>query len=269
MKNVFNSLIRTYKSELTNQNNLTKPELEKRLADFSQKVGEMYLLGTLTHEIGHLVGLRHNFVSSLSNEIDPIDREKTVIQAYNDPSYIFPKIGTSIMEYPISIIRMLRGFQVMQKRVFEYDQYAIDAAYSKDTEKKDILFCTDGDVSKYIDCARSDDGPISHKAYYASYIQSIQDAVSNSLDNYLLTGSNLRQAFLSNLKTLTVRSGFMVNLLNKDNKFISGYKNEDLRKSELADIPGAEGFVLKLVVDMDEVLGEILIAAKRNSTLKN
>lgn len=267
-KGVFKSLIGAYQTKLTNQNDLTKPELEKRLAAFSQKVGEMYLLGTLTHEIGHLVGLRHNFVSSLSNEIDPIDREKIVIQAYNDPSYIFPKIGTSIMEYPISVIRMLRGFQVMQKRVFEYDQYAINAAYSKDTVKKDILFCTDGDVSKYIDCARSDDGPISHKAYYHSYIKSIQNAVSSSLEKYLLTGSNLRQAFLSNLKTLTVRTGFMVNLLNKDNKFISGYKNEDLRKSELADIPGEEGFVLKLVVDMDEMLDTILLKARQNSIEK-
>lgn len=117
-----------------------------------------YVRQVVAHEVGHTLGLRHNFAGSLTTTIDPSIFD-TVSKIYFMTGKLLPgMIPTStVMDYTPSMISSMIGAYIRQgEGALVYDKQAIDFGYSdKEVDPKTFVpFCTDGHKGKgiYHDC---------------------------------------------------------------------------------------------------------------------
>ena len=129
-------------------------EKEKIFLRFSQD----YVRQVVAHEIGHTVGLRHNFAGSLKTTLNPQNYNKISKEFFMTGDLKEGTIpGGTVMDYTPSMISSMLGAHIRLKREgLSYDKQAIQFGYTK-TDASDIdfdVFCTDGDRAKniYKDC---------------------------------------------------------------------------------------------------------------------
>jgi hypothetical protein len=131
---------------------IVEPSLDDKAA---QKVAIDYIRQVVAHEIGHTLGLRHNFAGSLASTIATADRPQ-VFQKYLDEGKATTDavFSSSVMEYTLPEESAMMGDQ-MKSQAFDYDKMAIATLYD-DAKYKDSewpLFCTDTSMGAFIDCA--------------------------------------------------------------------------------------------------------------------
>ncbi len=114
-----------------------------------------YVRQVVAHEVGHTLGLRHNFIGNETTNINS-DNYSTILEEYllNDylPADLMP--ASTVMDYVPTTIASLTGAYIRQQRLaLPYDQAAIQwAYYQNQTVDKIPAFCTDNNKGKYIDC---------------------------------------------------------------------------------------------------------------------
>lgn len=101
--------------------------------------------GVVAHEMGHVMGLRHNFAGSYYNGVDDgTHLEKT--REFLTAGTIAPlALSTSIMDYANAVDDVMNG-KYLLTGVMTYDQNVIDWGYKGDESKKSLPFCTDGET---------------------------------------------------------------------------------------------------------------------------
>ena len=124
----------------------------------------------IAHEMGHVLGLRHNLASSLMSNINLNERSellKNYLSHANAPLGANKYLSESIMDVFSAADDALMGSQIRElsstdyahsplATIYRYDREAIDYGYSDIPMKGDTPFCSDNDIKHYVDCQRWD-----------------------------------------------------------------------------------------------------------------
>lgn len=148
----------------------------------------------IAHEMGHVLGLRHNLGSSTSSNISLSERAHFLKEYLTTGN---PSLGTdkyfssSIMDVFSAADDALMGSQIRHlinsdlrtsplATLYKYDFEAIRYGYFDEAMKTDTPFCTDDDLQRYLDCQRWDisSTPV---LYAASRLSSLPTQVSVAL----------------------------------------------------------------------------------------
>jgi len=118
-----------------------------------------YLRHVVSHEVGHTLGLRHNFAGSLGSEVSVKDKNKIylgyALQGVKPDQKIYT---SSVMDYLTFSERVLTGVQE-QTQILPYDRQMMEWGYLNKTIPNDSpLFCTDTQLGKFLDCLVTDSG---------------------------------------------------------------------------------------------------------------
>jgi hypothetical protein len=143
------------------------------------RVAQDYVREVVAHEVGHIVGLRHNFAGSLGATLtakELNDWFKAYLTGKPLDAYTNKLASTSIMEYTVFKGGVFIGWQMRTlKQVLPHDRAAIGWGYfdSGEARTNKMLFATDDDVGRYGDVQRFDYGPEPVVSAYAETAQLI------------------------------------------------------------------------------------------------
>lgn len=108
---------------------------------------------TITHEVGHTMGLRHNFAGNLQAELHDHEREE-LYQLFLEKGVYHSVIPTSsIMDYNLHYESALNARRYNEEGIaLPHDISAIRHLYLNEPLDEDLTFCTDTDLDSMVDC---------------------------------------------------------------------------------------------------------------------
>ncbi len=128
------------------------------------RVSQDYVRETVAHEVGHVLGLRHNFAGSLaatltSKELDEFFKDYIA----NKPLHAYTNkiASSSMMEYTVFKGAVFTGWRMRTvNEALPHDRAAIAWGYQNNSEVRDqkMLFATDDDTGRYGDVRTFDYG---------------------------------------------------------------------------------------------------------------
>jgi hypothetical protein len=126
-----------------------------------QRFSNDYITEVVAHEIGHTLGLRHNFAGSLHTNINPQNyTAATQDYFFSGDVPVETIVTSSTMEYTPSMLAAMVGAKIRLGQMAQtYDLRAITWGYT-DQDLEDVgdstPFCSDELAGKYVDCVRFD-----------------------------------------------------------------------------------------------------------------
>ncbi len=128
--------------------------------DRALQIAQDYVREVVTHEVGHTLGLRHNFAGSLAANF-PAGQRLNFFSEYLKlgRSRDEFRASSSVMDYLFFEESSMLGNQIARGvGGLTYDQQALQHLYLERSFDSHPAFCTDSDVNKYQDCQRFDTG---------------------------------------------------------------------------------------------------------------
>lgn len=127
------------------------------------RAAQDYVRNVVAHEVGHTLGLRHNFSGSLHANFGPADQKKVMTEYFVNKTVDPNLIATSsVMDYDAFTEALVTGHQILAlSKAMQYDEMAIRHLYDgvKYNRSEVPPFCTDSHIGVLVDCAIWDSGP--------------------------------------------------------------------------------------------------------------
>lgn len=150
------------------------------------RTSQDYVRETVSHEVGHVLGLRHNFAGSLSGTLTQKELDewfKAYLLGKPLDAYTNKLASSAMMEYTVFKGAVFTGWRMRTvKEPLPHDRVAIRWGYFNDPEahEKKILFATDEDAYAYGDVRTFDYGCDPVVSAYAQIAQ-VEDLLPNSI----------------------------------------------------------------------------------------
>ncbi|MBM3848011.1 MAG: hypothetical protein FJ405_17210, partial [Verrucomicrobia bacterium] len=169
--------------ELLASDNLTDAAVLRAAQDYVREV--------VAHEVGHVLGLRHNFAGSIDatltqKELD--DWFKDYLLGKNLDAYTNRTTSSSMMEYSNFKAGVFIGWKMRTSpEPLAHDRAAIQWGYfdSKEAVEKKMLFGTDGDAMRYGDVVRFDYGNEPVTAAYGELAANLRTLPNSIIEQFI------------------------------------------------------------------------------------
>lgn len=155
------------------------------------RVSQDYVLKTVAHEVGHVLGLRHNFAGSIENTItlkELDDFFKAYVSGEDLDKFSDKLASTSIMEYGVFKARLFNGWRIRTNaEPLPHDRAAIQWGYfgSQEPIQERMLFGTDDHVGVYGDVDRNDQGPDPVVAAYEEVAEQLRQLPNSLIERFI------------------------------------------------------------------------------------
>jgi hypothetical protein len=150
------------------------------------RISQDYVREVVAHEVGHVLGLRHNFAGSLDGTLsrkELNDWFKAYVTGKPTDAYTNKLTANSVMDYNILQSAVFIGWRMRTlKEALPHDRAAIGWGYFNSSEARDkkMMFGTDEDAGRYGDVRRFDYGPDPVVNAYADMAETI-DLLPNAI----------------------------------------------------------------------------------------
>jgi hypothetical protein len=155
------------------------------------RASQDYVREVVAHEVGHILGLRHNFAGSLGATLTAKELDewfKAYLTGKPLDAYTNKLATTSIMEYTIFKGGVFTGWWMRTgKQPLPHDRAAIRWGYfdSNEARTNKMLFATDEDTLHYGDVRRFDYGPEPVVSAYNEAAQLVDLLPNNVIETFI------------------------------------------------------------------------------------
>ncbi len=155
------------------------------------KIANSYVRDVTAHEVGHILGLRHNFAGSLDATLSPIELD-TFMQDYiagaDLSKYAEKTVSNSVMDYSVFNASVFIGWKIKNgNEALPYDTAAIRFGYFQDPSilKEDFCFGSEEETAVYGDVLHFDYGTNPIAANYRNLSASIRNLPNAVIERFI------------------------------------------------------------------------------------